>query len=332
MATDITWTEAQREFLLHVEATRAQKTHRFYVTQLRQLVDWADTNQVTFLGFGKRHLDRFLVERGKSGKAPTTLHHDAICAKAFYRWCAKNDLIERSPLAEYEIRNAPAPARYMPSSEEMEGLLGVMHDYWNPTKNDKVRYLPVQKRIFHRDRNYAIVLALLDSACRIGEIIHLKVDDYNPKARQIVIRQSKGREPRTLPISAELVEAIGVWLHLRAKHMANVPPAQDEGWLFLSEYGTRLEESRFLKAVKSYLRWAGMSDNITLHSLRRFSLNRLAKTNLLAAQQMAGHKETKTTLLYTKLDADFIRDVHDTVGVVKSIVHSKREARRRKIV
>ena len=59
----------------------------------------------------------------------------------------------------------------MPSSEEMEGLLGVMHDYWNPTKNDKVRYLPIQNRIFHRDRNYAIVLVLLDSACRIGEII-----------------------------------------------------------------------------------------------------------------------------------------------------------------
>ena len=112
----------------------------------------------------------------------------------------QNDLIERSPLAEYEIRNAPAPARYMPSSEEMEGLLGVMHDYWNPTKNDKVRYLPIQNRIFHRDRNYAIILGLLDTCCRIGEIIHLRVDDYNPKARQIVIRQSKGREPVFLEV------------------------------------------------------------------------------------------------------------------------------------
>ena len=45
-------------------------------------------------------MDRFLVSRVEAGKAPLTIHHDAICAKAFFRWCQRNDIIERSLLAD----------------------------------------------------------------------------------------------------------------------------------------------------------------------------------------------------------------------------------------
>jgi site-specific recombinase XerD len=82
---------------------------------------------------------------------------------------------------------------------------------------------------------------------------------------------------------------------MRAKVMENASAGEDEGWLFVNEYGGRMDESRFLKAIKSVIRYAKLSEGITLHSLRRYSLNRLAKTNLLAAQAIAGHKETKTT-------------------------------------
>ncbi|RYZ87265.1 MAG: hypothetical protein EOP06_12965 [Proteobacteria bacterium] len=70
----------------------------------------------------------------------------------------------------------------------------------------------------------------------------------------------------------------------------------------------------------------------TLHSLRRYSLNHLAKYNLLAAQQIAGHKETKTTILYTQLDADFVRGIHDEVGLSREVLQRKRATRRKQLV
>ena len=57
----LSWEEALREFLLHLKATRAPKTLRFYDVQLRQLVRWAGENQIPFQGFGKRHLDRAIA-------------------------------------------------------------------------------------------------------------------------------------------------------------------------------------------------------------------------------------------------------------------------------
>ena len=324
-----TWEEALHEFYLHLQATRAQKTKRYYEVQLGGLVRWATQENVPFTGFGKRHMDRYLVSRAETGKAPLTLHHDAVCAKAFFHWCQKNDIVERSLLTDYQVRHAPRPAQYMPTDADMQTLLKSVHDFWNPAKNPSIRYSPVSKRVFHRDRNYAIILGLLDSASRIGEMLSLKVDDYRLKERQIVIRESKGREPRTLPVSPEWVDALNVWLRQRSKIMA---AQEDEGFLFVSEFGGRLDEGRFLKSLKKITGWAKISGRITLHSLRRYSLNRLAKVNLLATQQIAGHKETRTTLLYTQLDPDFIRGVHTSVGVVRDILGNKRVEKRKRLV
>lgn len=87
-----------------------------------------------------------------------------------------------------------------------------------------------------------------------------------------------------------------------------------------------MDESKFLKAIKAILRWAQLSENITLHSLRRYSLNKLAKTNLLAAQTIAGHKDARTTLIYTRLDPDFIRGIHKQEGSFSSLFNRKEGA------
>lgn len=312
------WEEASQEFVLHYRATSARKTARYYEVQIAQLVKWAVLNEVGFEQFGKRHLDRYLVFRQEEGKSRMTLRHDAMCAKVFFQWCSKNDFLSRSPLAEYHVNAAPYPARYMPTDDDVRSLLKATVDYWTPERNPDCRFNGPRKRAFHRERNYSLVLGLLDTACRIGELLSLKVDDYRAKERQVLIRESKGKEPRALPISAEWAEAVSSWLKVRTRVMAGVE--QDEGWLFISETGGMIDAGRFLKTLHAICNYAGLTDKITLHSLRRFSINKLAKTNLLAAQQIAGHKESKTTLLYTKLDPEFVRGVHGDVGVVRGIV------------
>jgi len=324
----VTWNEALREFLLHKEAAFAPKTVRYYKVQLGGLVAWAEHNDVPFAGFGKRHLDRYLIERQHQGKAALTLHHDAICAKAFLAWCQKNDLLDRSLLAEYLIRKAPRPPKYMPTQEDMSALVRAVHDFWNVAKNPGVRYEDPVSRIFHRDRNYAILIGLLDSACRIGEMMSLKVEDYDRVGPQITIRESKGREPRTIPVSRGFDTALAPWLKIRSRVTRNLKPGEDAGWLFLTEFGGRIDEGLFLKALKRYVTFAGLTDQITLHSLRRYSLNKLSKTDLLGAQRIAGHKETSTTLLYTQIDADHVRGVHERASVIEGIVTNKREARK----
>jgi site-specific recombinase XerD len=121
MVTDFsstTWAEALRSFLLHCKATRASKTVRYYEVQLKQLAAWAESAGISIEKFGKRHMDEYLVHRAEAGKAQLTLHHDAVCAKAFLAWCQRNDIIGRSLLADYQVRNAARSAKYMPTDED----------------------------------------------------------------------------------------------------------------------------------------------------------------------------------------------------------------------
>jgi integrase len=96
----------------------------------------------------------------------------------------------------------------MPPDEDIRTLLKALNDYWNPTVNRDARYVPPAKRIFHRERNSTIFLGLLDTCCRIGELLSLKIGDCKLKEREILIRQSKGREPRTIPISDDWAKAV----------------------------------------------------------------------------------------------------------------------------
>ena len=67
----VTWEFALREFLLHKEAAYAPKTVRYYKSQLSGLVAWAETNDVPFQHFGKRHLDEQVWRLYSTNNKPT---------------------------------------------------------------------------------------------------------------------------------------------------------------------------------------------------------------------------------------------------------------------
>ncbi|MGC4044715.1 MAG: tyrosine-type recombinase/integrase [Armatimonas sp.] len=329
--TTSTWYEAFEDFLISLEArNRATRTVSFYRTQLRQLIQWAVGQKIPLEEFGKRHLDRYLAERRQT-VSRTTLRHDAVCMVAFAKWCSKNDYLDRNPLAEYEVKAAPRTAKYVPTEEEVRTLLKSLDLYWNPENHPGMKNIPVTRRSVHRHRNRAIILMLLDTTARIGEVANLKIDDYRSTEMQISIREAKGKRPRVIPVSPGTVEAVASWLKIRDRMMQNVTPEEDGGWLFLSEYGTQLDTRCFSKAFKAILRWAGLSDKITLHSLRHYSLTRLAKFNRVVAQQIAGHRNPLTTDIYIHLDADYTRQVHAQVGVVDTILENRRIARRKRL-
>jgi len=52
---------------------------------------------------------------------------------------------------------------------------------------------------------------------------------------------------------------------------------------------------------------------------------------MLRAQRIASHKDTKTTLIYTELDAGHVADVHERAGVVKGIVARKKAAPKKRL-
>ena len=138
-----------------------------------------------------------------------------------------------------------------------------------------------------------------------------------------------------MPVSAESIAAMAQWLKVRKRVMSNVPEGEDEGWLFISEAGTAVNPGNYLRGIKKLCEFAGLPPEINNHSQRRFSINSMAtdpEGGLLFAQRMARHKDPKTTIIYTELSSDFLRDKHENVGVVRGILSSKRATKRKRLL
>lgn len=329
-----TWGEAVKGFYLHKRATTSRNTAVWYRGHLSALVNWSEENDVSLDQFTKRSLDAFLVSRADSGLKPTTLHHNALASCVFFEWCSREKLIDRDPLVEYKVRSAPTPPKYMPTDEDIQKLLDALLDFYDSTKNPTVAVgHSVKNRSFHRDRNYTIELTKLDTCCRIGEILNLKVSDWQDG--QLTIREAKGRQPRVLPISPTLTQALDEWMKVRMRIAGKMPASEDEGWLFISERGDKVDYHSYVKSLRRVVEWAGLDPRIRNHSQRRFSLNRMAKDprgGLMFAQGMAGHRDPKTTMIYLKIDGDYLRETHAQVNVLGNLLTSKRAKKRAKLV
>jgi len=333
--SSVTWEEALRGFILHKKATRSPNTAAWYETYAKNLIAWAKEQGISLDQFTKRHLDQYLVFRAEKGVAPTSLHHDALIATVFTEWCSRNDLLDRDPLAEYKVRNAPKTYKYMPTPENVKALLQGILDFYNVDKRPDARFTPGPRRSFHRDRNYAIELVKLDSACRIGEVFSFRLDDYQmgERGRELIIREAKGREPRILPVSPECAAAVDQWLKVRKRVMSNIPAEEDEGWLFISETGGKVGRGNYLRVIKQVCEFTNLPKSINNHSQRRFSINGMAEAGgLLFAQRMAGHKDPKTTLIYTEINSNFLRQKHEEVGIVRGLLISNRTIKRKRLV
>jgi integrase len=315
--------------LLHKEAYYRPRTVRYYAVQLGQLVDWSTKNDVPFEHFGKRHMDRYAVYRRESGVSETTLHHDGICAKNFQQWCVENDLLNRSLLAEYKVPRAPKPFVYTPTSEEVAALLVALKDYWDPEKNPAVRFEPSVNRGFHRDRNYALFFGLVETGCRIGEMLSLKLGDYDPAARRVTFRETKGKESRTIPVSPEWCAALEVWLKTRRRVTRELD--NDEGWIFISVFGGRLDEGRMNHTMNKARKYAGLR-HFTPHGFRHYTITKLSSVGLPATQIMVGHKDPKTTMGYIDVTEQRMREVHERAGIARRVLVSKRPAERKRLI
>jgi site-specific recombinase XerD len=332
--SSVTWDEAVRGFYTHKKAVKAATTAIWYKRYATQLMKWAGSQNITLDSFTKRSLDEYLVFRKDAGKSETTIHHDALVATVLTEWCRHNGLIDRDPLAEYKVTAPPEPHKYMPTTEDVQKLLQGFLDFYDVTQNPKAKFIPPGQRSFHRSRNYAIEIAKIDTACRIGEIFAFRVDDYQQEGRdrQLTVRKAKGKKGRVLPVSKEGALAIDAWLKVRNRIMGEVPPEDDEGWLFISETGTQIRSANYLRSIYKVLQYAGLPDGINNHSQRRFSINTMAEQGgIVFAQNMAGHKSPMTTQIYQKLTPGYLRKKQEQVGVVRGVLVSNRAEKKKRL-
>lgn len=142
-------------------------------------------------------------------------------------------------------------------------------------------------------RNRCILRVALEAGLRAGELVALKPEHLEMLTCRLVVREGKGAKDRTLWISDDLRDLIGLWLARRP-----VSP-----WLFPTRDGGQLGTRYLRTMVKQYAVKAGVSEaeRVSPHALRHtFATDLLRETkNIRLVQKALGHSDVSTTMIYT---------------------------------
>lgn len=155
-------------------------------------------------------------------------------------------------------------------------------------------------------RNRAIIEMLFSCGLRVSELVNLKFSDVFAADGYLRIT-GKGNKQRLVPISANALHELQLWLYDR--NLMNIKPGEDE-YVFLNRRGAHLTRTMILIMIKNTARDAGITKTVSPHTLRHSFATALLQggANLRAIQEMLGHENISTTQIYTHIDITTLRD------------------------
>jgi integrase/recombinase XerD len=145
-------------------------------------------------------------------------------------------------------------------------------------------------------RNRAMILVLLRTGMRIGELLDTRLSDVQIEEKKILIYEGeKNRRGRAVCVSPDACEALTAWLEKRN-------PQYD--YLFYGLRGQRMSYNNARVRFKQYLNKAGLAHKgYSLHCLRHTFATELLNVgmHLECVQQLLGHSNLEMTLRYARL-------------------------------
>ncbi len=166
------------------------------------------------------------------------------------------------------------------------------------SKEEVKRILDAHDNIKHK----AMLSLIYACGLRRSELLGLKFEDVDARRGLLIIRQSKGRKDRVVPLSEKMV------LLLRQYYREDKP----EIFLFEGKVKGRKYSDRSLENVlKQALAKSGIKKPVTLHWLRHSYATHLLEngTDLRYIQELLGHKSSRTTEIYTHVSTHSLRQI-----------------------
>lgn len=277
---------------LTVERGLASNTRIAYRADLAQFTDFLQRRGIEHLNAAQRqHITEYLLHRRKGGLSARSLSRHLAAIRMFCRFLSREKLLAMDVT---QTIDSPKLWRTLPHTldyGEVERLLAV------PNTRTKLGL---------RDR--AMLEFMYATGLRVSEVAHIKLGDITFEAG-FLRSVGKGNKERIVPIGKHAIEWVQRYLHEARGSLAK---AENLGEVFLSTRGKPLSRKTIWVLIKKYARRAGITKNITPHTLRHSFATHLLDggADLRVVQDLLGHSDVATTQRYTHVSKQRLRAVY----------------------
>lgn len=286
--------QAVQAFLDHLSIERGLSTNTVaaYGRDLEQFVAFVREHGVESLNeLTESHVIEFLEGLRSAAMSPNSISRKLSALRTFSKFTYREGLTRRDFTANTES---------MRGSKKLPGVLSV----------DEVTKLLEQPdwREHAGSRDKAMLETLYATGLRVSELINLRLSDVNLSVG-FVRCFGKGSKERIVPIGKTAIYYLNKYLVEGRPKFARSGSSE---FLFLTNRGKKMSRVGFWKLIKKYAARAGITKNITPHTLRHSFATHLLQggADLRSIQEMLGHADIATTQVYTHVSRDKLKEVY----------------------
>ena len=275
---------AIQEYITYLHDFRkiSHNTEVSYERDLKKAAEYFQKQNVSDITRAtETNLNSYLLYLERDHMSPATVSRNVASLRSFYQYLLRVHRIEEDPTVRLK---SPRVEKKMPeilTSREIRKLL----EQPDPGTDKGIR-------------DEAMLLVLCTTGIRVSELINLQVSDLNMEMGFLTCRE--GSRERTIPLTEETQEKLNLY---RGEVRMRLLKGKDSSYLFSNCSGHPMSRQGFWKILKSYTASAGITKDITPHTLRHsFAAHMLQQgEDIRNVQKMLGHADIATTQMYMRM-------------------------------
>jgi len=235
---------------------------------------------------------RFLALLKGEGLSPRSRARSLVALRMFHKFLLAEGYASTNPAVQVEAPKTLSALPHTLSPGEVDRLLA------SPSGDAPLDL---------RDR--AMLEILYATGLRVSELVSLKLGDLQLDVGYLTAF-GKRRKERIVPIGEAAIEELRRYLSLGRPFLLKEATTS---LIFLNRGGNGLTRQGFWKMIKRRAMEAGITKNISPHTLRHSFATHLLENgaDLRSVQTMLGHADISTTQIYTHVTRERLRKVHE---------------------
>lgn len=236
-------------------------------------------------------IQRFLAEALGRDVSHRSNARRISALRAFFAFLSRNGELVVNPFAAIDL---PRAGRSLPKT-------------LSPDQVDKLLQPPLVATPLTA-RNLAMLTLLYATGLRVSELVGLPLAACNLSAQFLRIIGKGGKE-RLVPFAGTATERLENYVQ---RHRPQILDGKRSSYLFVTRQGKPMTRLRFWQIIRAEALRAGIVTAISPHTLRHsFASHLLAHgADLRAVQMMLGHSDAATTQIYTHVESERLRRIH----------------------